>query len=98
MPTYVYEVILEDGEQGLTFEVKQKMSDPPLTEHPITEQPVRRIIQAPNITSKYSEASMKRTLNDDKKLEAMGFTKYARAGDGHYEKHVGQGPDVISAD
>ena len=42
MPTYVYEVIEEDGQSGERFEVVQRMTDDPLTEHPETGQPVRR--------------------------------------------------------
>ncbi len=99
MPTYLYEVILPDGEEGQVFEVEQAMSDPPLTEHPTTGQPVRRVITAPNIVSQYSDRSLNNALADSKKLEQMGLTKYVKSGDGTYEKHAGtQGPDVISAD
>ena len=96
MPFYEYEVILENGEAGERFEVMQKMSDPPLTHHPETGEPVRRVISAPRIPGKYSDHAMKQTVNDDKKLGEMGFTKYVKAGDGHYEKRAGKGPDVIS--
>ena len=41
MPLYQYEVILPDGEEGMVFEVMQKMSDPPLTEHPVLKLPSR---------------------------------------------------------
>ena len=44
MPVYVYEVITDDGEEGQIFEVMQKMSDDPLTQHPTTGQPVRRVM------------------------------------------------------
>lgn len=96
MPIYVYEVLLEDGEPGQIFEVMQKMTDPPLIAHPTTGQPVRRVIQPPHISGKWSEAEARHQLSD-KNLEEKGLTKYVKAGDGYYEKRAGQGPDVISA-
>ncbi|NOX56459.1 MAG: FmdB family transcriptional regulator [Planctomycetes bacterium] len=98
MPTYVYEVINENGEPGERFEVIQSMSDPPLTHHPETGQPVRRVIQAPYVGGKWSDRAMHRAVSDDKKLEQLGFTKYVKAGDGVYEKRAGKGPRVISRD
>ncbi|MDY7107898.1 MAG: FmdB family transcriptional regulator [Planctomycetota bacterium] len=97
MPTYVYQVITEDGSEGEIFEVVQKMSDEPLTRHPETGEPVRRIPQAPNIAGDWSDASTKRKLSDEN-LDRLGFTKYQKAGGGYFEKRAGQGPDVISAD
>ena len=44
MPLYVYEVVLSDGTGGEQLEVLQKMSDPALTKHPETGEPVRRVI------------------------------------------------------
>ncbi|MEI6560546.1 MAG: zinc ribbon domain-containing protein [Verrucomicrobiota bacterium] len=41
MPTYIYETI---EEPNLQFEVKQSMHDTPLTHHPETGAPVRRVI------------------------------------------------------
>ena len=38
MPTYVYEVINDDGSAGETFEVFQKMTDAPLTALQILKQ------------------------------------------------------------
>lgn len=97
MPTYVYQVITEGGSEGEIFEVFQKMSEPALTQHPETGEPVRRVIQAANIPLKHTEkAETKRMSN--KNLDRMGFTKYERAGGGFYEKKAGKGPNVISAD
>ncbi len=93
MPTYVYEIINDDDTGGETFEVFQKMSDPPLTKHPDTDQPVRRVIVAPMISD-----NSKRDLLSNKNLDRLGFTKYENAGHGHFEKKSGGGPDVISAD
>ncbi len=46
MPTYVYGVILseDDDTVGETFEVEQGIKDPPLTHHPVTGEPVRRVL------------------------------------------------------
>lgn len=41
MPTYVYETI---GKKKRSFELKQSMNDAPLTEHPETGEPVKRVI------------------------------------------------------
>lgn len=94
MPYYVYEVVLEDDEPGQLFEIWQKMSDEPLTEHPQTGQPVRRVIQPPNIGGRNSAAKEKNRLSDSN-LEKHGFTKYVKSGDGEYDKTAGKGPGKI---
>jgi len=98
VPIYVYEVIRNDGTPGERFEVVQSMSEPALKKHPETGEPVQRVILAPNIGGSYSESAMNRTVNDDKKLESLGFTKYVKSGDGTYEKTAGQGPRTIQRD
>lgn len=97
MPTYVYEIITRDGSQGETFEAVQRMSDPPLTAHPETGAPCRRIPAAPTIPGNWSDHATKQKLSD-RNLDRLGFTKYERAGGGHYEKKAGRGPDVLSSD
>jgi predicted nucleic acid-binding Zn ribbon protein len=45
MATYLYETIpSKPGEETQTFEVQQSMKDAPLTTHPQTGLPVRRVI------------------------------------------------------
>ncbi|MYF71161.1 MAG: hypothetical protein F4053_15125 [Proteobacteria bacterium] len=44
MPTYIYQVTSGDGRSGERFEVVQGMRDEPLTVHPQTGEPVRRVI------------------------------------------------------
>ncbi len=45
MPTYVYETVPADpAEAPVRFEVKQSMKDAPLTKHPETGEPVRRVV------------------------------------------------------
>ena len=98
MPIYLYETVTGDDSPGEQFEIFQSMSEPALTKHPETGQPVRRVFCAPAIGGKWSDSAMAKSVADDKKLGRMGFTKYVKAGDGHYEKTAGQGPDVISRD
>ena len=90
MPLYVYQVIEPDGTDGEVFEVMQRMSDAPLTTHPDSGKPVRRLIAAPNAVTRYGAAN----LSNDR-LGKLGFTKYEKSGDGRYEKTAGSGPDVI---
>jgi len=97
MPVYVYQVIKKDGSEGEIFEVFQEMKEAPLKRHPETGEPVKRLITAPNLPSKYTDARTKNILSD-KNLEQKGFTKYVKAGDGKYEKRTGKGPRIISAD
>ena len=97
MPTYVYQVINDDGSEGETFEVFQKMADEPLTRHPETGQPVRRVIQPPTIPGRWSDHATKQLLSN-KNLERLGFTKYERAGAGRFEKKAGRGPRTLGAD
>ncbi|MDH3276317.1 MAG: zinc ribbon domain-containing protein [Gammaproteobacteria bacterium] len=45
MPTYTYETIpSKQGDKPRRFEVTQSMSEPPLSEDPVTGEPVRMII------------------------------------------------------
>ncbi len=45
MATYVYETIPQkSGAKPKKFEVQQSMKDEPLTKHPETGEPVRRVI------------------------------------------------------
>ncbi|HAL14128.1 MAG TPA: FmdB family transcriptional regulator [Planctomycetaceae bacterium] len=98
MPTYVYEVIQNGEPTGERFEVVQPISEDPLTEHPETGEPVRRVITAVNIGGRWSDDSMSRRMADDDKLGRLGFTKYVKKGDGYYEKTTGKGPNVIHRD
>jgi hypothetical protein len=93
MPLYVYEVVLPDGSGGEVFEVLQPMSEAPLTEHPVTGQPVRRVLGVPNAPKAWTDTHAKGKLSD-KKLEGMGFSKYVR-GESGYQKLYGKGPEVM---
>ncbi|GAA5535109.1 FmdB family transcriptional regulator [Deinococcus metallilatus] len=45
MPTYVYKNL----ETGELYEIKQSMRDEPLTQHPETGAPVKRVLSTPGI-------------------------------------------------
>lgn len=97
MPIYVYEVITGDEDEGQVFEVVQRMADPPLKKHPTTGQPVRRVIQAPNLPSKWTDRQAKKTLSNEN-VAAQGFTRYEKTGDGEYHRTAGKGgPETLSA-
>ncbi len=98
MPTYLYEVIEDDGSGGERFEVVQPMSDPPLTNHPETGQPIRKVFSVVRIAGKWTDAAMTKNANDPKKLAELGFTQYVKGDDGRYEKRAGKGPQTISPD
>ena len=45
MPIYVYETIpVKTGEKPKRYEIRQSMKDEPLTTHPETGEPIRRVI------------------------------------------------------
>jgi predicted nucleic acid-binding Zn ribbon protein len=98
MPTYTYEEILPDGSAGTQFEVHQAMSDAPLTQHPHTGKPIRKVLGTPAINSRYSEKASQQAL-DNKNLTQKGFTKYEKDKlTGRYHKTAGsdpRAPDVI---
>ncbi len=95
MPTYVYGVILSDDDEavGETFEVEQGIKEPPLTHHPVTGRPVRRLLCAPFVAGTWSPLKTKKLMSD-KSLTDKGFTKYVKTSNG-YEKSAGVGPDRI---
>ena len=100
MPTYVYQEILPDGSDGEAFEYIQRMADDPLTAHPKTGNPVRKVFHSPNVSSKYTEVSTKNKLTDEN-VEKHGFTRYEKDKlTGRYNKTAGKdkrAPDVVDA-
>jgi len=99
MPIYVYETLDKNGEgTGKTFEIVQSMKDAALTKHPETGEPVRRVIQPPNIAGRWSDMKGKSALSNQN-LERLGFTKYEKKGKGYMERVAGkEGPKSIGLD
>ncbi len=57
MPIYEYEILTPDGAPKGVFETMQKMSDPALTRHPVTGEPVRRILSRTFVGSGQSDGA-----------------------------------------
>ena len=93
MPIYEYEATAPtDCEHcGGRFEIVQSLAAEPLTVCPECGGPVEKVFSAPAIQG----VNRKDAQVSNKNLAAHGFTKYVKAGDGHYEKAAGKGPDVI---
>jgi predicted nucleic acid-binding Zn ribbon protein len=56
MPIYEYEILSQDGTPKGVFETTQRMSEPALTRHPVTGEPVRRILSRTFVGSGQSDA------------------------------------------
>lgn len=91
MPVYVYAVLDADGTLRDHFEARQRMSDAPLTDHPVTGEPLTRVPQMPGLMLRSAGP------NNTEKLIGKGFARYEKAGDGEYVKTGGpaDAPDTI---
>ena len=101
MPMYEYVVILDDGSEGERFERIESIHAPPLTKHPDTGQPVRRVISRPAPPKVLGGRHDPKPELSNSRLEKLGFTKYQKTGGPggrKYEKVVGDGPDLINRD
>ena len=91
---------MPDGSDGECFEVVQRMADAPLTKHPKTGNPVKKIFVAPNLPTRYNEGATKQKLSNEN-VEKHGFTKYEKDKvTGLYHKTAGKdrrAPDVVDA-
>lgn len=101
MPIYIYQVHrtpnAADGLPGHCFEIVQGINEPALTQHPITGQPVQRVIQSVGMTGKWSDTGMKQGVSEQN-LTRNGFAKYVKVDEGRYEKMSGEGPKTLSAE
>jgi hypothetical protein len=87
MPIYTYQIITPAGD-GAIIEIFQALESTPLTHHPDTGVPLRKLITAPNLPLKHGSSAEKTKLSDAN-LNRAGFTKYVREGKGHYVKTAG---------
>lgn len=85
MPLRRYIVIQADGSEGQEFEVDLPTEAPDFTQHPVTKEPCRRVIESPTLTTKYGEGAMKQGLSDQR-LARAGFQKLEKDGQGGWNK------------
>ncbi|MCC5833533.1 MAG: hypothetical protein JJU20_02260 [Opitutales bacterium] len=95
MPVYVYETLNPIDCHRHRFELCQSINEAPLTHHPKnSDLPVRRVIQAPYVSSCHTPGSEKQ-LQANETLERSGFTKYERDKQtGRYHRVTGKGGPV----
>jgi hypothetical protein len=100
MPMYEYVVIQSDGSDGERFEVMQSMQAEPLTKHPESGKPVRKVISRTGPAKVIGGTRETKPDLSNSRLEQLGFTKYKKASGGgrKYEKVAGDGPDLIKGD
>ena len=94
MPVFQY-VVLNGNEPQEVIEIEQGLSDPPLKSHPITKEPIRKLISSPSLSLRHSDANEKRILSDEN-LKKNGFSLYQKDhSDGTYAKKTGDGPQSL---
>ena len=90
MPVYLYEIV--NGQKpSQKFEIQQNFSDPPLTHHPISKEPVRRVVSVCQLSLKHTDRHEQQVLSD-KNIANHGFTKFEKCDDkGNFVKVAGEG-------
>lgn len=76
-----YQVIHPDGFEGELLEVDQPLASPDLANHPVTGEALRRLIDTPSVTGRWTDRAMGAAAKDSAKLKAGGFRKLERDGD-----------------
>jgi len=85
MPTYEYEaedIVAACDHCRQRFEVRQSMTDAPLTHCPKCGGKIKRVVSLFGINTQPSEKAML----SDKNLKAKGFTKLVNEGEGKFRK------------
>ena len=95
MPIYQYQ-ILNGKNPPEVIEIEEHYDAPPSTLHPITKEPIKRIIGSPSLVLKHSSQIEKHSLSKEN-LEKHGFLRYEKnsSGDG-YDRTAGEsGPSSV---
>ena len=95
MPVHQY-VVLSDKRPQEVIEIEQGVDDAPLAKHPITKEPIRKVLSSPTLSLKHSDVNEKKSLSEEN-LNKHGFSVYHKdSTDGTYHKKSGKGPDSIN--
>lgn len=94
MPIYRYEVLNEEDQPVEIFEAEQRISEPPLTRHPITGERMRKLVDSAHLNLRYAGWNSKMEAGN---LARHGFTRYEKDRlTGRYHKtNQGNGPAHI---
>ncbi len=96
MPIFRYRV-LNGRNPADVIEVWQELSDKPLTRHPLTNEPVERLIGSPTLSLRHASNKEKNCLSPDSLLK-NGFSIYERSSRSKvYLRTLGrEGPDQLT--
>lgn len=93
MPVYKYLVINKSNAPEY-IEIEQEVNDPPLSIHPVTSEPIKRVLTSPTLTLNHSSAREKKILSPDH-LANNGFSVLKRdSGSKKYIQTVGKNPKL----
>ena len=97
MPIFLYRVLNSKNPDEF-IEVEQSLDSSPLTQHPVTNEKIERVVQPSNLVLKHGDKMEAKKLTPDH-LKKHGFSVYQRSNDGtNYERTIGSlGPDSISS-
>ena len=96
MPVYQY-MLIDSKFDNEILEVEQSITDQALKVHPITGEPIRRLISSASLTLKHSSSQEQATLAKDH-LAKKGFTVFEKdsCDPSKYSRTVGNlGPSEI---
>ena len=96
MPVYQY-MLVDSKFDNEVLEVEQSITDQALNVHPITGEPIRRLISSASLTLKHSSSQEQATLAKDN-LDKNGFTVFEKdlSDPSKYSRTVGNlGPSEI---
>lgn len=96
MPIYQYKVI-DSKFNNEVVEIEQSIGDEELNEHPITGEPIKRLISLASLTLKHATSSENASLESDQ-LAKKGFTLFEKdsSQSSKYTRSIGKfGPSEI---
>ena len=95
MPIYQYQIVNGKNPPEV-IEIEEHYDAPPSTQHPITKEPIKRIIGSPSLVLKHSSQIENRYLSKEN-LEKHGFLRYEKNANGEgYDRTAGEvGPSSL---
>lgn len=72
MPVFKY-LVLNQSDPPEYIEVEQSVNDSPLFKHPLTGEPIKRVVDSPSLTLNHSSSREKKILSADN-LQKHGFS------------------------